>query len=127
MWFWITMFICNLVLPLIMVLAGYMMYKHTPKFINRIYGYRTNRSMKNMDTWKFANKYCGKLWFRIGLILLVPSVVVQLPFINSSDNLTGNMTLLIEAIQLFAAIVPIFFVEKALKINFDENGRRKIQ
>jgi len=29
-----------------------MMYKHPPKSINAIYGYRTARSMKNDETWK---------------------------------------------------------------------------
>jgi len=41
-------------IPVIMIGVGYMMYKHPPKSINAIYGYRTARSMKNDETWKFA-------------------------------------------------------------------------
>jgi len=48
MWFWIIMFLCNLMIPVIMIGVGYMMYKHPPKSINAIYGYRTARSMKMM-------------------------------------------------------------------------------
>jgi len=127
MGFWIIMFICNMLIPVMMIIIGYLMYKHTPKSINGVYGYRTRRSMKNMDTWKFAHDYCGKLWFKVGWILLVISVIVQLPFINSTDSIITNMTLILEAIQICGLIVPIFIVEKALKANFDKDGRRKTQ
>ena len=56
------MLICDLIIPIVMIIGGRMMWKHCPKHINGIVGYRTTRSMKNMDTWKFAHDYCGKLW-----------------------------------------------------------------
>ncbi|MDO4554333.1 MAG: SdpI family protein, partial [Lachnospiraceae bacterium] len=28
--------------------------------MNGLKGYRTSRSMKNMDTWKFAHEYSGR-------------------------------------------------------------------
>ncbi len=34
MGFFIGMFLCNMLIPLIMVFSGYMMYKHPPKDIN---------------------------------------------------------------------------------------------
>ena len=62
MGFWWFMLICDLIIPIVMLIGGRMMWKHCPKHINGIVGYRTARSMKNMDTWKFAHDYCGKLW-----------------------------------------------------------------
>ena len=41
------------------------MSKYPPKEINGIIGYRTTMSRKNMDTWKFAHDYCGKLWLKL--------------------------------------------------------------
>ncbi|MGN0341171.1 MAG: SdpI family protein [Roseburia sp.] len=125
MWFWISMFLCNLLIPLLMIISGYLMYKHTPKKINGVYGYRTTRSMKNMDTWKFAHDYCGQIWMKAGIILLIPTIVIQLPFIHSSDGVIGVMTLLIMTVQLVVLILPVYFVEKALKENFDEAGNRR--
>lgn len=66
MGFWLFMFVCNMLTPAIMIIAGYMMWKHCPPEINPIWGYRTIRAMKNMDTWKFAHDYCGRLWWKIG-------------------------------------------------------------
>ena len=47
MWFWWFMLICDLIIPV--VIGGRMMWKHCPKHINGMSGYRTIRSMKNMD------------------------------------------------------------------------------
>ena len=55
MWFWWFMLICDMIIPIVMVIVGRIMWKHCPKHINGISGYRTTRSMKNMDTWKFAH------------------------------------------------------------------------
>ncbi|MEE0057733.1 MAG: SdpI family protein [[Bacteroides] pectinophilus] len=48
--------ICDCTIPLLMIIAGRMMWKHCPKKINGIVGYRTKMSMINMDTWKFAHE-----------------------------------------------------------------------
>ena len=49
------MFLCNLLMPSIMVIAGYCMYKNPPKEINGLIGYRTAMSEKNKDTWAVAH------------------------------------------------------------------------
>ena len=125
MGFFIAMFVCNLLMPLIMLIFGYCMYKNPPKEINGLVGYRTTMSKKNKDTWLFAHNYCGRLWIKLGLILLLPTILAQIPFVHSSDNTIGIVTLIIEAIQLAVLLGSIVPVEKALKRNFDENGNRR--
>ena len=99
MWFFITMFICNLLIPLIMLVCGYFMYNKPPKEINSVVGYRTKMSKKNKDTWEFAHNYCGRLWLKLGIALVIPSVIVQIPFVHSNDSVIGNMTLIVEMIN----------------------------
>ena len=125
MGFYIGMFICNLLMPLLMIIGGYWMYKKPPGDINGLVGYRTTMSRKNKDTWAFAHDYCGKLWLRAGVILLVPSIIVQIPFSHADDNTVGILTGMIETVQLIILLGSIFFVERALKRTFDENGNRK--
>lgn len=125
MGFWIAMFICNLLVPLLMIVFGRIMYKHAPKSINGIYGYRTSMSMKNEDTWKFAHDYCGKLWYKVGLIMLIPSVLVQLPFVKSSTDTIGIMTVVLETVQICVMIASVFPTERALRKTFDKYGNRK--
>ena len=125
MWFWIVMFICNLIIPLLMIIFGKVMYQHTPKTINGVYGYRTKMSMKNKETWQFAHNYCGKLWVKIGYILLMPTIIVQLPFINSNQNIIGTVSGVISIFQIAVLLYSIVLVEKELKKNFDQDGRKR--
>ena len=66
MWFWWFILICDCIIPAVMIIAGRMMWKHCPKKINGVVGYRTRMSMINMDTWEFAHEYAGKLWWKAG-------------------------------------------------------------
>jgi len=59
MGFWLFMLINNLIVPAIMIGIGRIFVSHPPKKINGIYGYRTKRSMKNNETWRFAHHYCA--------------------------------------------------------------------
>ena len=68
---WIFMLIMVLLFPVIMILIGRYFMKTSSKEINYMFGYRTNMSMKNKDTWDFAHKYIGKLWFYIILLIAV--------------------------------------------------------
>lgn len=82
-------------------------------------------SMKNVDTWAFAHDYCGRLWIKLGLILLIPTIIVQILFVHSGENTIGILTLIVESVQLVVLIGSIVPVEKALKRTFDENGARR--
>lgn len=119
------MFVCDLLIPVLMIICGRMMWKHTPGKINGIIGYRTKRSMKNMDTWRFAHDYCGRLWWKIGWVLLIPSAVIHVPFYNSSENMIGTVGSVLCAVQCAVLIASIFPTERALKKNFTDEGIRK--
>lgn len=75
MGFWIFMLFIELIIPVTMIGFGKMFLKHSPKEINMVFGYRTSMSMKNRDTWEFAHKYCGKIWYTSGKILLLLSII----------------------------------------------------
>jgi uncharacterized membrane protein len=125
MWFWWFMFICDLLIPLLMIICGRMLWKNPPKSINGIIGYRTPRSMKNMDTWNFAHDYCGRLWWKMGWIMLIPSIMVQLPFYNSADNTIGMVGGILCTVQCVILIVSIVPTETALRRNFTDEGTRR--
>ena len=126
MWVWWFMFFSNSVVPIIFIVIGRMMWKHCPKDINGIIGYRTKRSMKNMDTWKFAHEHCGRLWWKLGWIILILSVLVQIPVYNSSENVIGIVEAIICTVQCIVLVAAsIFPTEKALKKTFHEDGTRR--
>ena len=110
---------CNLWIPLAMIGLGWWMASHPPGKINRFYGYRTNRSMKNMETWHFAQVYSGKLWFRMGIVILLVSLAVQIPFLHDAGMLS-TLSLALVFCQLACLVFSIVIVEKALKKEFGD-------
>ena len=125
MWLWWFLFVCNLLIPAVMIIGGGLMWKSSPKNINRVYGYRTARSMKNMDTWEFAHRYIGRLWWIIGWVSVVTTVLAQLPFIGSNDDKVSIVSCVILTVQMIALVVTVILTEMALKRTFDENGERR--
>ena len=82
-------------------------------------------SMKNQDTWKFAHKICGKLWFIIGCIILPVSIGSMCLIIGKETAVVGLFGGALAVVQILFMIIPIFSTEKALKKTFDENGYRR--
>ena len=127
MGFWIFMLAMGLLFPVVMILFGTMFMKSAPKKIDYIFGYRTDMSMKNRDTWEFAHKYIGKLWFRFGLLLIPITVIPMLFVIGNSENVVAAVGLIVSFVNTVTLIVPIFFTENVLNRTFDKDGKRKAE
>ena len=125
MWFWRFILLCDLIVPVIMFVGGIIMSNHCPNHINGLFGYRTARSMKNMDTWKFAHEYCGRIWRKVSLISFFITILMHLPFYHSNEDTIGVLSLVVMFFQIISLIVPIFLTEKALKRTFNEDGTRR--
>lgn len=123
--FWWFIFICDLFTPALMIVAGRWMWKHPPKEINGLIGYRTTWSMLNMDTWQFAHHHCGKRWWIIGWILLLPTVAIHIPFYGKGEDAIGWMCIGVLVVQCTVLIASIFPTERALKKTFREDGTRR--
>ena len=115
----------DLIIPFTMIGFGKLFLSNAPGEINFAFGYRTSMSMKNKDTWEFAHMFCGKLWFRCGLVLLPVSIIPLIFVFNQSDNTIGIVSGIVCVIQLVLLIGSIFPTEAALKKMFDENGVRR--
>lgn len=115
------LFIMNSIIPITMIGFGLLWKNNPPKKINKLYGYRTNMSMKNDETWKFAHRYHGKVWYWSGIILLIFTIATMLILTYSYDDIEV-ISLLITFIQIVVMISAVILTEKALRNNFDENG-----
>ena len=100
-------------------------YEKGSKEINSVFGYRTSMSMKNKDTWEFAHKYCGKVWYVCGMVMLPITVIFMLLVIGKNEDCVGSIGGIICGVQLIPLIGSILPTEIALKKNFDKNGTRR--
>lgn len=125
MWFWVFMLAVILLLPGSMLGFGSYFYKKAPDRIDSVFGYRTSMSMKNRDTWQFAHRTCGRLWRILGGLLLAGSVIAMLFLFGSGIQTIAIAAIFILAVQLLFLLGSIFPVERALKKNFDQQGKRR--
>jgi len=117
--------ISTLLTPILMIGFGRVFRKNPPKDINEVYGYRTMRSMKNQETWDFAHQHCGKIWTRVGSIMLIVTIILDIILIVEKEKLMipKEEIMLAELfVQICILILTIFPTERALKNNFDEQG-----
>ena len=117
--------IMTMLIPLIMVVCGWLFMHGIPKDRNSLFGYRTAMSVKNDDTWRFAHEYCGRLWLIIGLVLFAVTTV----FMVLSMNMDPERVAFISGILMMIYVVPLLATvaatESAMKKTFDTRGKRK--
>ena len=123
--FWIFMLVMDLLLPGLMIGFGKSFMKHPPTEINPGYGYRTTMSSKNQDTWDFAQRYMGKVWYQAGRWLLIPSALPLLFVLGRDVGTIGKVGMIACGVQLVVMLGSIGVTEHALKKNFDKNGKRR--
>lgn len=100
----------NLLLGVIMLLTGIITHFFPPKKINMIYGYRTQRSMKDKANWDLAQKLCSRELMTIG--------IAQMALANAGwfIDLPETPSVLLGLGIFIVLIVRLFLkVEKALK------------
>lgn len=82
-------------------------------------------SSKNQDTWDFAHRYFGRLWYRAGLMLLPITIIAMLLVFGRDDDTVGTVGAILCVIQCVPMIGLIIPTERALRKNFDKYGIRK--
>lgn len=92
-------------------------YFYPPKKINSLYGYRTNKSMKNEEVWRFANSFFNKTLLKYAAI----SLVAALLFVYV---ITVEITWQPMVILLLTLAVSVIKTEQVLSQNFDSDGKK---
>lgn len=121
------MLVMNLLTPLVMIIYGRVFEKKPPKIARSkfAFGYRTIMSMKNEETWEYAHRFFGKLWFRFGIAVGLISIIVLFFFIGKDKDTVGFAGMIICYVQLVAMLLPVIPTELALRRRFDKYGNRK--
>lgn len=118
MGFWIFMVCMDALIPLAMVAFGAVFLRWPPSEINGVFGYRTARSMASKEAWDFAHAYFGRLWVRVGLVMLVLSVPAMLPCLGKGDGTVGLWGGLVCILECVVMMLPIIPTERALRKRF---------
>ena len=115
----------TLLIPLVMVVCGWLFIHGIPGDRNSLFGYRTGMSMKNDDTWRFAHQYCGRLWLIMGLVLFALTTVFLVLAMSMDPDTVSFISGILMLVYVVPLLVSVAATENALKKNFDSRGRRK--
>ncbi|WP_196890031.1 SdpI family protein [Aureivirga sp. CE67] len=104
-----------LVFDFLIILIPLLLYLFPPKEINFMYGYRTKRSVKNIENWRFSQKYFAKRWLFVPIIVILTQIVL---YFTANIDLTKEPPLIpiISIIEFFIGSVFCFLsTENQLK------------
>ncbi len=119
-----VMLIVVSVIPLTLIIAGYLETYHYPKR-NWFVGYRSNMSTKNDETWAYANSECGKKMYKAGIVMLPISILIILLIYLISGDISEMPAMYIDICQIVIMIVLIVITEIDLRKVFNKDGTRK--
>ena len=78
--------------------------------------------MQNQQTWDYAQRECGRLWMRWGVLMLVPAAVIMLLLLGKEVPTIGTVGGIVTVLQMLPLLLSIAVIEKKLRRTFDENG-----
>lgn len=81
-------------------------------------------SMKNGNTWGFAHHYYRKLWWQLSWGVLAFTTILMVTALGEGNDTTFICAGTMSAVQIIFLLLPIYFVEKALRRNFDRDGKK---
>ncbi|WP_271407211.1 SdpI family protein [Tenacibaculum soleae] len=100
----------------VLFLFSIIFYFFPPKKINTIYGYRTNKTIKNDTIWQFANAFFIKQFLKYAAISLVAAIILA--------AISKIITWQPMAIMLLSLAVSVIKTEQEISKNFDEEGEK---
>ena len=100
----------------VLFLFSVIFYFFPPKKINVIYGYRTNKAMKNDTVWQFANTFFNKQFLKYSAISIIAALILA----SISKELTWQPM----AIMILSLAVSVIKTEQELNKNFDADGKK---
>ena len=104
------------------ILAGIALVRNADMEINDTFGYRTQRSTQNKETWHFANVHSGKILIIGGVIglalIILTALIMEMMGVNKMAWLGG---VILELVIVFTVIpINIASTENQLKKRFGD-------
>ena len=115
--------VCSLLVPLSMIILGYMWKDKPHKDRQGNSGYRTTMSRMNDETWRYAHRCWGGINFVLEIILLILSIFILI--LTKDDTNFEMISVYLVFSQLGIMVLTIIPTEFFLHKHFTEQGMKK--
>ncbi|MEI4802897.1 SdpI family protein [Bacillus sp. NPDC077411] len=102
----------SLLIGIIFILSALLLKKYPTTDINAAFGYRTRRSMKNIELWQAGNKYSAEIMRKNGFLMILIGSIISLTFRYPQT--------IIALIALMILLIIIMFVRVETKLKVME-------
>ncbi len=113
--FWMTTLFFNLIIPMTIFFFGIWFTKKASPTISWSTGYRTERSMKNQETWQFAQQHFGSACKRLGAVYTILIVIAMFCVCQECRKVIGMVGTIIGFSEGALLIYLLYVTERALK------------
>ncbi len=114
-----------LVIPACATVLGYVCWRCPPKGPTWAFGFRSRRARASDESWQFAQALAGRIWFCLGLVLLVVALSVAMGLRGETieaDFRTAMICIVVEVVCILLSLVP---TQVLLLRRFSRFGRPK--
>ncbi|MDC2864431.1 SdpI family protein [Bacillus sp. BP-3] len=102
----------SFLIGIIFILSALLLKKYPPTDINAAFGYRTRRSMKNIELWNAGNKYSAEIMRQHGFLMIFIGSIISLTFRYPHT--------IIALIALMLLLIMIMFLKVEMKLKVME-------
>ncbi len=117
--FWIITLLLDLLIPVSVLINGLLYLKKPVKHINWLHGYRTERSMKNQETWEFAQRYFGSICYRCGTGLTLFTFILMFSAFRKTPKIISTLGNILGITECLMMVCILFPTERALKKRYN--------
>ncbi|MGI6205050.1 MAG: hypothetical protein ACOYJI_00260 [Anaerovoracaceae bacterium] len=118
----LIMAVVSLIVPFIYIFGGILFVNRPPRFGKRGIAYKSKRACLSEKTWEYSNHSFGVVSIFMGIYLAAFTGLVDAILKYFQTSFAWAATAAMICIQILLVLVPINYIEKHLKIYFDENG-----
>ena len=112
--------IVQIIISVFVLFIGLVLKYYPPKAINGLYGFRTELSMKNLNTWNKGNEIAANLFIK-GSMVLIFIKLIQIIFI---PNLAVFNTIIFLVALVTTLILSAVLTQIKLKKIFNSDGNK---
>ena len=123
MGFWAVMLAVVLLLPAFMLGMGIWYTKKPPRYFSRLLGYRTAMAKASRDTWRFAQRFFGRICCCVSPAVLALSLGGMLLFLGKSIFAVAIFSCVLLAVQSAIYLSLMIPTELALRRVYNRSGR----
>lgn len=87
------------------LMASFILKSVSPQNVNRVYGYRTRRSIKNQALWDFAQIYSAKILTKVATLNIIIGLILMI-FVKY----TNEYYAFFELGWVVVSIIPVFLL-----------------